>query len=77
MTGQSTQVWNLFNSNVYYAQIFIGLVSLGVDLDIGDPLYHLHSLGSPSKYCMLVVQPRLFKKKKANKTSHHNRNEMH
>ena len=41
------------------ANLVVGLVGLGVDLDHADVLDHLHALHHPAKHRVLVVQPRL------------------
>lgn len=46
--------------DVDYADVFIWFVSFGVNFDIGDPLHHLHAFSTPSKHCVLVVEPRLW-----------------
>jgi len=47
------------------ADVLVGLVCLGVDLDVGDPLHHLHAFSAPPEHRVLVVQPRLQRKKKS------------
>lgn len=49
----------LLDSNVDNADVLVRFVCLWVDLDVGDPLHHLHPLRGSSKHCVLVVQPRL------------------
>lgn len=49
----------LLDGNVDDADVLVRFVCLWVDLDIGDPLHHLHPFCSSSKHGVLVVQPRL------------------
>lgn len=47
----------LLDSNVDDADVLVRFVCLWVDLDVGDPLHHLHPLRDASEHCVLVVQP--------------------
>lgn len=49
----------LLDGNVDNADVLVWFVCLWVDLDVGDPLHHLHPFRGPSKHRVLVVQPRL------------------
>ena len=50
----------LLDSNIYDADIFIGLICFGIDFDVGDPLYDFHSFSHSSKHCVLIIKPRLY-----------------
>lgn len=59
-TGCNT--WSLYG-DVDDADVLVRLVGLGVDFGVGDPLDRLHAFRAPSKNSVLVVEPRLGKKK--------------
>ena len=48
-----------FDGDVDDADVLVGFVRLGVDLDVGDPLDDLHALGAPAEHSVLVIQPGL------------------
>lgn len=39
--------------------VLVGLVGLGVDFGVGDPLDHLHAFGAAAEHGVFVVQPGL------------------
>lgn len=51
----------LLDSDVYDADVFIGLVRLGIDFYIWDSLNDFHPFGNSSKNGVFVVKPRLCK----------------
>lgn len=52
------------------ADVLVRFVGLGVDFGIGDPLDRLHAFRAPSENSVLVVEPRLGKKKKGTARQH-------
>lgn len=52
-TGEM-ETW-LLDGDVNDADVFVRFVCFRVDFEVGDPLNHLHSFGTPSKHGVFVV----------------------
>lgn len=53
------------DSYVDDVNVFVRFLGLGADFGVGDPLDHLHAFGAPSEHRVLVVEPGLQDKERA------------